>query len=215
MALDTDIALTTYAEVKLQLGLADDTHQSFIEMQINVVSNKIASYCNRNFMEQTYTDEKYKGDDTLELVLNQRPITALTTLSIDDKDVTTSDVEIESETGILYYESVFSSNGYVCGITRHPDLRYNNIKVTYDAGYILPDDAINRTLPYDLEQACINEVKRNYSNNGAQGTQNIKSWTIESAKKVFTDVSEIVDLKSGFLKETKALLDSCYRNWVI
>ena len=216
MAIDTNIALTTYESVKTQLGLTDDTQQSFIESQINVVSQKIACYCNRNFKTQEYT-EKYRGDDTLELVLNQYPITDLSNLYIDDTELTDlSDIDIEANEGMLYYEDIFNSNGYVCGISRHKGLRFKNIKVVYTAGYILPDQ-IDRNLPYDLEQACINEVINAYTMKGKSDAQRLKSWSLDKAKKEFAvgDLNKVFDKKSGLLKSTSSLLDTCYRRYVI
>jgi len=212
MPVDTNIALTTLELVKSELNISDTSQDSYLTRQINVVSEKIANYCNRNFRKQTYNDEKYTGNDLLELNLDNYPITSVTEIKISDNEIELTDIEIESESGILYYEKLFKSSGYVCGISRHKDQRIKNVTITYEAGYQLPDQ-VDRDLPYDLEDACINEIVNAYEHKGT--ASNLESWTLDKATKKFTALEKVVDTETGFLLSTKSLLDSKYRRWII
>jgi len=215
MPVDTNIALTTYATVKSELDLSDDTKQTYLERQINVISQKIADYCNRKFKKQTYTLEKYQGTDTLELNLKNYPVTdPITALVIDDATVDLDYVTVDSDEGILYYESIFTKNGWVTSITETLTLPERNISVTYEAGYDLPDQ-VTPTLPYDLEEACINEVVEAYNKKGKAKSQNLESWTLDKATKKFSSVEKVIDTETGFLLSTKSLLDSKYKRWII
>ena len=209
MAVDITLALTTYALVKAELGLTDDTLQTYFERKINAVSQKFANYCNRAFKTQTYTSERYEGTDTLEICLKNYPITALTTVIVDDTTIT-DDVVLDAANGTIYYEGLFSSNGWNAGVSKHKILRFKNVYVTYTAGYVLPDQA-SPTLPYDLQDACINEVIAEYEKRGT--SKNVKSWTLGESSKSYFDND--VDQGSGLLSSTKALLDMRYKKYVI
>ena len=213
MALDVSMALTTLATMKSELGITDSASDTYLERQINVVSQKIANYCNRNFKTQTYTLEKYEGNDELNFNLNNYPVTSVSYLKIDDTEIDIDDVTVDEDAGILYYESVFNSNGYVSGISSHRDLRTKNISVTYIAGYVLPDQA-TRNLPYDLEDICIEEIKYKYGNKNNKGKK-ISSWSLDKASKNFVDEAKIFDNTSGFLFESVAILDSVYKRYLI
>lgn len=213
MSVDTDIALTTLQTIKDELGITDTSSDTYLERQINVMSQKIANFCNRNFKSQTYTEEKYIGNDDVYLYLKNFPITSLDNLEINDTEISTSNVTVKSNDGALYYTGIFRSSGYVSGISSHRDIRFENISVTYEAGYILPDK-ITRNLPYDLEQACIDELIYKYGNKDSKGKK-VKSWTLDKASKSYEDDSDVFNSELGLLNETIALLNSKYKRYVI
>lgn len=213
MSVDTEIALTTLATIKDELGITDTSSDTYLERQINVISQKISNYCNRNFKSQTYTDEKYYGTDDIILNLNNYPVTDLTKFELDNKEIDLDDITIKSEEGQLYYEKIFNSNGYVSGISEHRDLKTENISITFEAGYILPDQE-ERNLPYDLEQACIDEIVYKYGNKGNKGKK-VSSWGLDKASKSYESDEIVFNSKYGLLNETLALLDSKYKRYVI
>ena len=210
-------ALTTVAEVKAELGLTGTEFDTYLERQINVVSEKIANYCNRNFGKADYTDQQYKGNDTLYLLLNEYPILEVSRLKIDDYEQDITDLQVFSEEGKIYLPKGFWKSGLVGGVSKYNtnDIEYN-IEVTYEAGYVLPmDDGTpdNRTLPYDLEQACIDEVVHAYENKGT--SRQLESWSLDKASKKFSTIDKTTDMHTGFLISTKMLLDGSYKRWIL
>ncbi len=200
MSIDLNIALTTYAVVKAQLKLTNDDDQIIIEDQINVVSQQIASYCRRVFKRQVYTNQKYQGNDDLYLNMKSYPIHEVTELTISKSSVDVSAVDIEDD-GSLYYEGIFSSDGYTSGMSEHQDLRTKNISVTYEAGYILPDQPLS-DLPYPLQQACVDEVIRGYKSLGTTDDRQLKSWTLGKAQKEYKDTKDTINTQWNLLNST-------------
>lgn len=198
-------ALTTYATVKAELGLTDDTQQAFIERQINIASQRIENYCSRKFKKQTYTLENYEGTGGLYLLLTNFPVTEVTKIVIDDTEYDVSDFKIDYAKGIIYFEDVFSASGVCEGISNFSNKILLSIQVTYTAGYVLPNDAGTRNLPYDLDQCCVDEVVSKYEQKGTK--KRTKSWSLGNASKSFDyDISV-----NGLLNSTINCLDSNYR----
>lgn len=145
MALSVN-ALTTVAALSLDASVTTTDKEQAIER----ASDMIRFEANRDFISQSHSDV-YRGNNTQRLILKHYPVTSVTSLSIDGTDVTVSDLRI-LDGGILEYE-----NGWFT------DTGYHDINVTYVAGYILtPGDGEVRTLPYDLEWACIRLAERTY-----------------------------------------------------
>lgn len=149
-------ALTTVATVKdfLRLASEDTEYNSLLERFINAVSEQVEGYCGRHFEKATYT-EKYRGNNETELWLNQYPVIEVSYVKILDEEITDG-FSIEGE-GILYRELGWPDNGK------------KSIEVSYTAGYVLPKDetvgppAVERTLPYDLEDAVIELVAARFN----------------------------------------------------
>ena len=128
--------LTTLANVKAyipSLGTVT-TFDALLGRLITAASAWIKSYLNRDILATTYV-ETLDGTGTTALMVGQYPITALTSLVVDGRDVTADAVfsrrMIRLKAGKFY-----------AGV--------GNVVVNYTAGYAAP--------PYDLEQACIELV---------------------------------------------------------
>ncbi|MFZ5688670.1 MAG: phage head-tail connector protein [Bacillota bacterium] len=173
-------ALTTYEAVKEYLKLSDDTQKSSIERMINAVSEFIEGYCDRHFEKATYT-EKYRGNGRQKLLLNQYPVTAVTSVTVNGTTVDPAEYEVLSEEGILYNDGLWPWTGYYVGLIGEPTGSKLGIEVQYTAGYVLPkDDGTGtppavRNLPYDLEDACIELVAIRYE---MRGSEHMKRETI-------------------------------------
>lgn len=75
--------LTDLATVKLWLKIgAGAGSDPVLNQLITAVSAAIATYCNRNFGSISYT-ETYDGDGSGRLWLNQRPVTAVASVTVD------------------------------------------------------------------------------------------------------------------------------------
>lgn len=143
MAILHSYALTTVADVKESLGIdaGNTTKDNLIIRKINFATDYIEKYCQRRFASTTYTDIEYDAPNSSSLVLNQRPVTAVssfqkrnTSSNTDDWD--DSDAEeyfLDSASGIL--ELNYTATG-----------SWNRYRVSYTAGYT--------TIPSDLGEAC-------------------------------------------------------------
>lgn len=135
-------ALTTVADVKelLDIDSGDHSKDNLIIRKINQATIMIERYTGRRFKETTYTDEEYDSTGTDQLVLKQRPISAITLssrdTSLNEQDWDTVDSNLifsDSESGIV--RLLFNQTG-----------RWGRYKVTYTAGYA--------TIPEDIAEAC-------------------------------------------------------------
>ena len=161
-----DNALTTLATVKTELGITVTTFDTVLERIINTVSEQIENYTKRKFKQQEHT-EKYTGTNTLKLLLNQYPVSEVDEVIYKEESYT--DYEIDYTSGILVSERIWEQTGISKGLSTRTAYPKADIEVTYTAGYILPKDATEespRTLPYDLEDACIEAVTANYLSRG-------------------------------------------------
>ena len=119
--------LTDIASVRVFLGaLSLNYTDAEIQAAIDWASAAVETYCNRTFPSAAYT-ETYDGTGTDMLYLNQYPITAVASVTLDDETVASADYTRET-TGI-YYE-----DGWTKG--------RRNVSITYTAGYV--------TIPADL-----------------------------------------------------------------
>lgn len=147
-------ALTTVAALSLDASISTADKETAIE----VASDIIRSATGRDFIKQTFT-EVYRGNGTQRLTLNNYPILSVTSLSIDDEDITVSDLRILTD-GILEYE-----DGWFV------DSGYHDIEIEYSAGYILsPGVGETRSMPYDLEWACRVLAEKLYESGYTRGT---------------------------------------------
>lgn len=148
MALVSD-ALTTLAEFKNHMdvpGANTDFDMKF-ERVINASSDRIKAFCDRNFARQTYT-ERYSGKGRQDFPLRQTPVESVTKVVIsqtwDFSGTPENPADYEVSGGqVLVRRNGSWSKGRL------------NIEVEYIAGFYLPSDALNRSLPHDLEYSCL------------------------------------------------------------
>lgn len=144
-------ALTTIDAVKAELPLTGDPDPKLdgvVARLINSASDSIRSHCRRDFARQTIREDFFIGDDRNSILLSLTPV-----VSVDgvfqgpDEDNPVEGYELEARPGILR-------------------LRYGTwpknklVHVNYTGGYVTPhqaaqDPALERNLPYDIEEACI------------------------------------------------------------
>lgn len=136
-------ALLTLQEVKYHLKVPSGTvsDDATFEMFINAASDRVASFCDRIFLQGTYT-ELHSGRRQNYLLPNQYPITAISEIRIDNSRewtnannlVAAANYVIADFQSTIQYDGSFPSG-------------YNNIRVIYTAGYV--------TVPSDLKLACL------------------------------------------------------------
>jgi len=143
----------------------DYSKDKLIERNINSVSSMVSKYCNRNFIADIYT-EYYKGSGRQKLVLNQYPINAITSIKVESAALTAGTDYVTSDQtyldqGIIFKNTGWVWYGYLTGLVGELTAPVDNIEVVYSAGYTLSPES-SRTLPYDLEDACISMVASLY-----------------------------------------------------
>jgi hypothetical protein len=134
-------ALTSVAVAKDHLGIpASDTSQDGrVERFINVCSDRIANYCNRQLVSAAVVEKVHGGMSNM-LMLREWPIQSIESVSVDFNGQFSQDSVIDPsryriiDDGTVVYDSVFPYG-------------YGNVQVCYTAGY--------QTIPGDLEMACL------------------------------------------------------------
>lgn len=186
----TPILLTTLAAVKQELEIADDSSDAWLTNVIARQSQRIQSYCERVFAIETVTEtfyadrgvpqtdltpawERLGGTRRPSLRLQRTPVigTPAVTLSPASADPVTltvaTDFIVDAARGVLTR----------LGTTGRPIFWSPcETAVTYTAGFALPGEQ-ERTLPVDLEDACIQLVKGRW--HGRRRDPQLKSETID------------------------------------
>jgi hypothetical protein len=159
-------ALTTSATAIAEIsGSSGST--STIERLINVASEAIATYCGREFQLKSRAEYHVPPHGERLLLKNFPVVTsspgAAITVSLDGTSITDFTLE-DADTGILRLVGGWGGTSYdlavdgsVAGAYQYGSGR-RVLLVTYYGGYVLPNDTGTRTLPYELEQACIDTV---------------------------------------------------------
>lgn len=170
MALATN-ALTLLATAKSDLGISGSSEDTKVERLINAASAALEAYCSRVFWRSTAVVEKVAGFGGLYLRVSRTPVNSLTAIAFDGSALDITQVTIDdSKVGLLArpggwewtaHTAPDTSGGGLPGTER---LLY---QVTYDGGWYTPkqeSEAPNptRTLPYDVEEACLEFVRELY-----------------------------------------------------
>jgi len=181
-------ALTTYETARIELGAPDDDkNKAIVERIINAVSDRIAAEAGgRIFQRSTGIVEKHPGHSDYRLALGRAPIigsiTSIILLQFDGTSLSTFDAdsfEIESVAdGILFRMAGWPDTqrpGRSIRGNLLPGTERKSVQITYDGGYVTPEQARNdalltRDLPFDLEEACLIGVASLYRGRG----QNLK-----------------------------------------
>lgn len=164
-------ALTTLAAVKTDLGLTTSTDDDYLTSLILRVSGTIAGWIGRPLGVQSLVETcrqahgsyhafypyppSYGARSSLAsrpLVLSCVPVVAISDVSEDGTSLTTDDYEIDSASGLLWR----LSGSVRCAWAA------SSVVVTYDAGFVLPQDGGTRTLPIAVEEAALSLIRNNY-----------------------------------------------------
>lgn len=193
-------ALTTLESAKAFLGIdssvtKDDAN---ITLYINSASALINKYCNRQFGLTQY-DELINGSGTKKLILDNYPVMSIDTLLVDENNVDVSQLIVTKQNGIVFWPNGFFTRRLDQGRFMHPapDVVHPNIYVSYQSGYVLPKDHTDenpRTLPHDIELACLKLIRIiNKSNEVSQGKnvilkrEQLGDWMVEYEPEVKSD----------------------------
>lgn len=139
--------LSVIATVKAELDISGTSQDDELQRLLTEASVQIATYCNRVFAVQTYS-EVYRNVRCRSLLpLSHAPVDTITSVSVDGTALESTEYEVEAEAGFLYRLSDDTRIAWTAC----------KIAIVYSAGYTLLTE-----LPYDIERACIDLVKRRH-----------------------------------------------------
>lgn len=144
--LTDEVACLLYANRKT-IMIPDNTG---LEDLINAATDFMELFCKRRFLKTTYTAELYDGNGTMMLFLRNFPIITVATIYWTYPNV--ADDLVDS----TYYK-IYHAGGYIYRTGKWIK-GYQNIKVTYDAGY---DFAV--AIPSELQSICNALVNLGYN----------------------------------------------------
>lgn len=137
------LAAPTDVQAFLSLPTTQDT--ALLELLCEAASSFVLTYCNRDTFAITARTERYNGTGSRVLVVDNRPIVSVQSVSIYGKDVPASvdfgNGYIFDKTSITLYGSRFDK-----------DIR--NVEVSYTSGFA--------TLPASIKQAVVEIVAEKY-----------------------------------------------------
>lgn len=95
--------ICTLAEIKTALGISDTSEDAFLTRQGQLVSDAIEAYCKRRFLTGTYTQTFYadEHEPSKELVLAAFPVASITSVTVDNVVMDSSEYRLNPAAGIL------------------------------------------------------------------------------------------------------------------
>jgi len=199
--------LTTVARIKTFLGITVADHDAILEILINQVSDFVEHYCDRTFVETTYTEEVYDGTGTDKLFLFNFPVSTTDTFTLEKLSGgqnTSNFNSIESENYFIDFTTgIVETTGWC--FTERP----RKYRATYTAGYAFDNFTPGATLESlnigDLEFAVwklvSNAFKMRKETSNVQ-SESIGDYSVTFRKSTMTD-KEIQDVLNHYKRPHK------------
>jgi hypothetical protein len=151
----TGRALANPDTVRRELGIPDTEGTATVLRMILAASDAIKGYCGWPLARETVRETIDPPYGAQALVLRRR-VASIVSLTADGVPLTEGvDFLAEIDSRLVYRR---------CGGSRS-EWNVREAVVTYDTGYLLPS-GVDRTLPHDIEQACITMVTTYYHAQG-------------------------------------------------
>lgn len=204
----TDHLLTTVERIKVELGLSSGDDDLLIESYIEQMSAQIASFTGRTFAKEQ-VKETMGASGVPEILLSLTPIVSVEGITFDGVAVTDFSI-LNDKAGILFREVGWTDTSIPWNtFDSHPSpYKRPDWEFTYTGGYVLPNWQTvldPRTLPFDLERACIDMIKILYK--GKSLDSSVKRYRVGD-----TDVS--FDKEAGLFTPTIRSVLSFYGHTV-
>lgn len=161
----SDQALTTVAAAESRCG--STLGAVVLEPLIEACSEAFQSVADREFYAQSDLVELVAGSGLQRLVLRNAPVTAVDSvklIAIDDTELDSYDSDgyrILEDEGILYRPGGWPDCANYYPAIEPMVARWNvnpSLQVTYDCGYITPNQSGTRNLPYLIERMVLDSV---------------------------------------------------------
>lgn len=182
-------ALTNILAAEGELGIATGTEDDTLSRLINVVSAQIENFLGRKIYYEASIEETMAGHGTMFLVVERKPLLSIASISYDGDAVASDQYEIQdADAGLIYGLAPWKMTGpAVSGITQDPFPGYGRklYTVTYAGGWVtqpqVDDDGnLTRSLPYDIEDACLMAIATRYRSIGRDrsvASESLLSWS--------------------------------------
>lgn len=133
---------------------------------LQMSSDFVCNYCGRQFAKQRVLEMR-PGDGLPDLLLSITPIVEVETVQFDGGAEDTDYIIGDPEAGYLQKQGGWRDTSFWSHYLNDSPTSYAQLKwgITYTGGYVLPGWPTGsgaRTLPYDLERACIEIVRSGY-----------------------------------------------------
>ena len=186
----THKAFTTLTAIKAELGITASTDDNMLVQMILEATDYIIGYCGRTFAREAVT-ETFDAFGGSMAMLTITPVIAVSAVTLDGSTVSSTSYSIDdANAGFLFRETGWTTTHISASHVENVILSQGrrDWSVSYSAGYIMPGStAGQRTLPYDLERACLDLVKQFYFRRGEDPT--VKNQrTGETSETLFEDV---------------------------
>lgn len=206
-------ALTTRDRLTAFIGLTDLTaaQNTVIDLIIDGASDWVEAYCQRSFARTDFTNEMYDGNDSPYLMLRNYPIDMDQTFTVDQRTTALDSADWESIDSENYFKHPiegylnFPLAGHGVGGGGVFRVGTQNYRVTYTAGYYLPQDASYTqgaadSLPVDIEMAVWKMCAGVW--NDRRGDTNVTeesigAYSVKYAKESFED-ERILDILNKY-----------------
>jgi len=195
-------ALTTLATVLDELKLTSDgaAQDARAERYIDAASAFLARECDRIFERADAISEKKAGYGYNEIILSRRPVVAVTSVTVNGAALSSSDYELRDIAsgipGVLYRAGGWSWSAESLRAISSPALpgsEDREITVVYNGGWVTPQQNADglfsgaaRTLPADIEDACVLLVASRWRGRGTD--YRARSRTYEGQQLTFGGV---------------------------
>jgi hypothetical protein len=200
-----DNALTTLEDLKSMIGISEDdlSNDNKLIQLINRASARVESALDRKLKLTNYF-KVCNGSGGHYLLVENYPITDIDYIKIDDEIIEpeTYDINDGGKIGMIYKADGWVRRGYTHGLAGDTvgDIRY--IDISYNAGYILPNDATEEqpaTLPSDLEGLVQDMIAEVFGKMQTGGSGGLKSFSIADVR---------WEWKDGTREDWQAIIDA-------
>ena len=209
--------LCTLSDVKTMLNISaeDSSQNDKLNLLIKQYSALIEGYIGYKLARANYTEEVHCENNRQVVYCNHFPVQSVSSVTVGGEAITDFKLLPEyTRWGGLYRGLGWGQKAFVRGFTHDIVAGVWDIKVSYTAGYYLPDDTgyvagNDDSLPYDITTCCLNLVVEKY-NLDAMGAVGLKAHSEGHISDTYSDCAEEI----GLTESAKKLLDKYVFYWV-
>ena len=186
----------------LNISLDDTTKDEKLNLLIKQYSSLIEGFIGYKLARADYTEEVHSENNRQLLQLNHFPLQSVSSVSVGGEDLTDWKIFPEyARWGRLYRGLSWGNKTYTRGFTHDIVGGVWDVKVSYTAGYYLPNDnayveGAEDSLPYDISTCCLNLVVEKY-NLDAMGATGLKAHSEGHISETYSDNANNVGLSES------------------